>query len=155
MIRPSTGTVRSVCPSVVYSPARQYRRGQPTCRTCQRLRQWYRPRPRARAPAHEVPTKPPAPALAPTHPRRAHDHVAGSGGGRGGGRAVGGMHGDLREREAIEQACPCVSNDDKAHTGRLRVRRPGAYRCQWHTRSVKAKCTTLELVRAQADACMV
>ena len=25
------------------------------------------------------------------------------------------MHGDLREREAIEQACPCVSNDDKAH----------------------------------------
>ena len=90
-----------------------------------------------------------------SHPRRAHDHVAGSGGGRGGGRAVGGMHGDLREREAIEQACPCVSNDDKAHTGRLRVRRPGAYRCQWHTRSVKAKCTTLELVRAQADACMV
>ena len=69
--------------------------------------------------------------------------------------AGGGMHGDLREREAIEQACPCVSNDDKAHTGRLRVRRPGAYRCQWHTRSVKAKCTTLELVRAQADACMV
>ena len=65
------------------------------------------------------------------------------------------MHGDLREREAIEQACPCVSNDDKAHTGRLRVRRPGAYRCQWHTRSVKAKCTTLELVRAQADAFMV
>ena len=108
----------------------------------------------APAPAH-VPTKPPAPALASGARTRVAPTITWLAAVVAAAAAGGGMHGDLREREAIEQACPCVSNDDKAHTGRLRVRRPGAYRCQWHTRSVKAKCTTLELVRAQADAFMV